>query len=145
MSNLASSNVFVFPCISRTGDYAVDSKLLSEKNLSNIIKCVTDKKSFVINNDLSNLEFVLDGYYFKLNSYTLTGTVYAYLTYKESDETLLKGDGVNNFMGLNLTGNRSEVVGEYLLLCKDETIPPESQVKFVMTSIDCGEVPETIK
>jgi hypothetical protein len=146
MGNLNSSLVSVFPCVSRTDDYALDSKLLSEKNLSNIIKCVTDKKSFVINDDLDNLEFVIDGYYFKLNGHTLSGTTYAYLSYQDANPTLLEGDDKDIFTGLNLTNNSSGDSGEYLQLCEyiEETnryrVPPESKIKFVLTALDCGEV-----
>lgn len=146
MSKLASGKVSVFPCISRTGDYALDSKLLSEKNLSNIIKCVTDKKSFIVNEDLSNLEFVIDGYYFKLNDYEISDTTYAYLSYKDTDQPLLEGDGTTEFGGLNLTNKLSDVSGEYLQLCEysEETngyrVPPKSKIKFVLTALDCGEV-----
>ena len=74
-----SDKIFVFPCVSRDNDYDLKAKIMSEENITNLIKSITDNTSYVINDDLNNLEFIIDGYYFKLTDYSLTGTQYAYI------------------------------------------------------------------
>ena len=87
----------------------------------------------------------MDGYYFKLNDCAISGTTYAYLSYKDTDQSLLEGDSTaDEFKGLNLTNTLSEVSGEYLQLYEyseeGDRVPPESKIKFVLNALDCGEV-----
>ena len=154
----ATKDVFVFPCVSRSfpGDdkegahKALNAKLMSEKNISNIIRCVTTKKSFVINHTSNEIEFVLSGYYFKISNfdtYTETSPIYVQLVYKDdTDMTLIEGDDTNgvNFGGVSLT-YVEPTSGEYLCIWDGEEAPPESFAKFtddsfLITSLDCGEL-----
>ena len=140
---MESNKIFVFPCVSREGNYELEAKIMSEKNITNIIRSITDSTSYVINDDLTNLEFIIDGYYFKLIDYPLTGTQYAYIdTNNGSVGKLLKGDSATGFDGLTITENKPNT-GEYLTLCEDGIIPENSKIKFQPKSlgkIDCGEL-----
>ena len=146
--SISSENIFVFPCVSRSKNYDLKAKLMSEENITNIIKSITDKKSYVINDDLSNLEFVIDGYYFKLINKTLTGNQYAYISTNKDDDpsstfTILKGDD-NGFQGLTISEQKPDDK-DYLTLCEGGKIPVDSKIKFSreslnMSNIDCGEL-----
>ena len=151
-----SNKVFVFPCVGRqikdAGGNALSNedlkgKLMSEENVTNIIKSITDENSYVINDDLDNLEFIIDGYYFKLSEYSLTGNKYAYITTTNSSVgKLIVGDNssTNVFGGLTITDTIPDVEN-YLTLCEDGKIPQISRIKFSceslnMSNIDCGEL-----
>ena len=58
---------FVFPSAIRANANAnnLDSRKMSEANLTRMISLLTDNKNFVINDDNTDIEFCLDGYYFK--------------------------------------------------------------------------------
>lgn len=148
--SISSENIFVFPCVSRSKNYDLKAKLMSEENITNIIKSITDKKSYIINDDLSNLEFVIDGYYFKLTGVELKENRYAYISTKKNgvtpnEFTLLIGDNnSNSFEGLIIDSAIPDGK-DYLTLCEGGKIPADSKIKFSreslnMSSIDCGEL-----
>ncbi len=156
---MESSKVFVFPCVSRTDDDTTNgnisrelrAKLMSEENITNILKSITDKKSYIIEYDSNTklLKFVLDGYYFEISDYSPSGNQYARIDYKSVSSTnefqLIKGDVSNNFDGLIIS--QEQPVSDYLTLCMGGEIPQSSYSKFKLSSvdgklnaIDCGEL-----
>ena len=140
-----SNKIFAFPCVSRAGDYELKAKLMSEENITRIIKSVADTPSYVINDDLNNLKFVIDGYYFELIDFPLNGDQYAYIYTKEtSTGKLLEGDYGTDLKGLIIT-NQIPTDKNYLTLCTSGIIPNSSRAKFTqkslaITNIDCGEL-----
>ena len=155
---MESNNVFIFPCVSRSSDskYELKSKLMSEENVTNILKSIADKKSFVLSYADGVLKFVLDGYYFELSEFNLSGNKYAYISYKDNSDSngfkLINGDDIDGtFSGLKIQStisNPNDVDGEdYLTLCVNGQIPNSSFSKFKLSSvdgkfgnIDCGEL-----
>lgn len=148
--SISSENIFVFPCVSRSKDYELKAKLMSEENITNIIKSITDSPSYIIDYDKNTkiLEFVIDGYYFKLTEFTPSGTQYAVLKYKADTPKEIKiidGDNTNNqFNGLTIETSQPKS-GTYLLISENNEIPDRSKIKFSreslnMSSIDCGEL-----
>lgn len=140
---MKSNKVFVFPCVNRSEKYDLKSKLLSEENITNIVKSLVDNKSFVINNDINNLEFVIDGYYFKLSEKP-GDTVYA--TIHKEEDNFLSGDTDDDensyFEGLVISNEPSDGC---LPLLIDGSVPDTSKIKFNSSSlnimdIDCGEL-----
>lgn len=149
---MESSKVFVFPCVSRdTGEEQknLDAKLMSEKNITNIIKSITDNKSYVISWDDGLLKCVIDGYYFEVMG-APTGNQYAFIGMNNG---VIKGDnGVDEdskyFEGLTIADTKPESE-EYLILCENGVVPDSSKLKFDISSIfqtgffdivDCGEL-----
>lgn len=69
MIHLTSENVKVFPFgTPRTFD--TDGNTLSEHNFASIVRRLTDKPSYVLSYLNDELEFVIDGYYFKASNLT---------------------------------------------------------------------------
>jgi hypothetical protein len=133
-----NSIVDVFPCVKRDD---VDSRLMSEKNITNILKSVTDKESYVISWDGEVLKCVVKGYYFEVKE-TRSGDKYAHIDF--NSDGLLKGDNEDIFEGLVIDSNKTE---NDLILCENGVVPSESLEKFYSTSlsvdltyIDCGEL-----
>jgi hypothetical protein len=144
MSTLRSNMVNVFPCASRTGDYQVEARLLSEKNMTELVKHITTSDgSFVISDD--GKEFMLGGYYFKLdNSYSFGGlAAYASLVFTNNDNNILDGDSVNdNFNGLDITSTEPDKE-IWIQLWDGAKVPEVSKISFIKKSdtleLDCGE------
>jgi hypothetical protein len=152
---ISSNKVTVFPCVGRsisndTNDINLSAKLMSEKNITNIIKSITDRKSYIISyNETDKLmKFILDGYYFEVffsGDYALSGTLYAFLSYNNVGEytQVIYGDEGDFFKGLIISTKPNEG-GEYLVLCENGNIPDSSYNKFNprsladMSNIDCG-------
>lgn len=142
-----SVNTFVFPCVSRDGSKVDDlsAKLMSEENITNLIKSITDNHSYIIsyNDDSEELEFILDGYYFKLSNFTPNGTLYATLVYNDSSGLkLIKGDEATGFEGLSIDTTPT-TDKPCLLLCENGKISEVSKIKFLQSSltistINCG-------
>ena len=86
MAFLNSMGVDVFPITNARSDPKSDSHYLREYRLTDWISSLLDKKSFVVskNNNEGYLEFVIDGYYFKVQNSALSeliesfDDVYAY-------------------------------------------------------------------
>lgn len=66
MAYLSSNNIKVFPSIGRDSNIDLNAELTNEKNLTQILRSLYKRDSFVISDDFSNnsLEFIIHGYYF---------------------------------------------------------------------------------
>lgn len=153
--SLNSSNVTVFPCVSRSikGDDNTEivnkAKLLSEENITNILKSVTDKKSYIINWEKDTLEMVIKGYYFKIEDQEKSGNKYAHIKFIENtgNYILIQGDNdESKFTGVEIIeGTAPDNDENCLTLCVNGSIPDDSKIKFTQKSIslkniDCGEL-----
>ena len=153
-SNYAQSkNIIIFPCVSRTykgtttnPEVNTKAKLMSEENITNIIKSITDRKSYLISRSGNKFIFVLDGYYIELNielNEALTGTQYVKLSYNKSgNHLILHGDDPEGvFLGLEISTTKP-TSGEYLCLLYNGETPTESYYKFDTKSMkfDFGEL-----
>lgn len=153
--SVESKKIKIFPCVSRsyTGDennpeVDIKAKLMSEENITNIIKSITDRKSYVIRYDdvAKKIIFVLNGYYVELET-TLGGSQYAVLNYQPSTNghTLIEGDlgqGSNSsFHGISIV-TQKPTSGEYLWISNYGVVPEESYIKFDTKSVsfDFGEL-----
>lgn len=162
MAYISSDEIAVFPCGGRSELYP-NSKLTTEFNLTNIINRLIDVESFVINKEyetnglVNDLEFNLKGYYFKVNSNSVTSlveqfssetSIYAIIKL----DTTISGDyhfqelinvegghsldvNGNVFQGVKFDTSPSNVAGEFsleILKKIDSTwnIPENSKVKF---------------
>lgn len=151
-----SDNLTVFPCVSRDlsdGNKVLAAKLMSENNITNLIKTLADKPSFVISEKIENpMKFVIDGYYFEYTNFPTSSTIYGYIkritsTGSSGLNDRIEGDdsGSGVFKGLVLTSTPPSGVPNYLTLCVNGQIPEESRAKFrgsslKIDSIDCGEL-----
>ena len=70
MSYINSNDIFVYPCANR-GEGFWESKLATEYSLRTLIPWKITKRSFVISDNPqdTNLEFVVNGYYFKVSDW----------------------------------------------------------------------------
>lgn len=137
--------VNVFPCASRTGEYQVEARLLSEKNITELVKHITTSDgSFVISDN--GKEFMLGGYYFKLDdSYSFNGSAYASLVFTPNN--VLDGDSVNQgdsvFSGLDIKPDEPSS-GVWIQLWDGSKVPESSKISFAKKSdiqkLDCGEL-----
>ena len=154
--SIPSDNIKVFPCTNRSSEYHETSKLMSEQNITNIIKSIVGNKSYVIAETANTVEFVIQGYYF---NYTYTSNdkkenrLYASIS-KFKDTNLLMGDGDSGFEGLTISNSRptSDLLNEgvdYLVIYEKSVggAPVRSKVKFTPEDIhttpyilDCGEL-----
>lgn len=143
---IQSKIINVFPCVSRTytsedmGENKIlSAKLLSEKNITNIIKSVTDNSSFVIDYDGNIIKFILDGYYFEVEEFSLSGNKYVCLN---MNNELLHGDTSDNMFGGLEIYTSKPTDKSYLTLCESGKIPSSSYQRFSSASfgknIDCG-------
>ena len=77
MAYLNSENIKVFPSIGREASIDLNAELTNEKNLTQILRSIYKRDSFVISDEYSNdsLEFVIHGYYFNatFDETTLSG------------------------------------------------------------------------
>ena len=73
-SIIKSLEIKTFPSIGRDESTDLNAELTNEKNLTQLLKSIYKRESFVISDSLSNDEnkfiFVLHGYYFEINSTT---------------------------------------------------------------------------
>ena len=155
---ISSNDVFVFPCVSRNTDDEqknLDAKLMSEKNITNIIKSITDKESYIISWENSILKCVVRGYYFEI-AYAKPDTqtdLYLHLHLGTRGD-ILQGDNEEVFDGVTINNDPTVVVEGVqkdadLMLYKGELrdIPEESYYKFEgksmfgnIKNLDCGEL-----
>ena len=159
MSTLNSSDVIVFPATQRSPDYAQTSRYLNELNITNIIKSITNKDSYIIYYDPQsaglkpNLVFVLFGYYFQVK-YTLPSSdnsdnltdIYAQI--KIDNDELEGGDSDNKYIGLDIGEKNTSDYTHHLLLFKyvDDNfiLAEENKARFDDSAveglhvIDCG-------
>lgn len=156
MAYLNSDNISVFPCANRDAKY-IASKLTTERNLTNIINSIVTTDGFVLHYVTDgHIQFVLDGYYFDLNTQdaAITGStatnIYAsiklggtdpYLELQNIDgaqaqDTTL--DGTKGFLGLQLTDTKPTDSGytSLLILTRATTsgawqVPETSKIRLV--------------
>jgi hypothetical protein len=157
VAEISSVNISIFPCVSRfltndNNEVAKRSKLMSEENITGIIKSITDKDSYVISYDGQVIKFVLGGYYIEV-AQKLSDTVYAHLVFQKSrtnQHKLIAGDNNNNFYGVVFSNSDTAptITDSYeygdvsLKLYDGEQVPQTSFYKFNPKSInvDFGEL-----
>ena len=148
MSFIKSSNISVFPCVSRNSNYDLDSKLMSEKNITNILKSVTDRESYIISWEGTTLKCVIKGYYFEITDIQQSGNKYAHLKMNTTQNILNGTDEVSGdnseFKGVDINTTPADAD---LTLCVGGNIPDSSRSKFNtkslnvdLTTINCGEL-----
>ena len=144
--SILSSKVSVFPCASRTGKYQVEARLLSEKNMTELVKHITTSDgSYVISDD--GKEFMLGGYYFKLDDSHSFNGLSAYASLKFTQNNILDGDSdVSDdsvFNGLDITTTKPSS-GVWIQLWDGSKVPETSKISFIkkseVRSLDCGEL-----
>ena len=149
LTAIYSTDVTIFPCVSRVINdntlTPLKAKLMSEENITNIIKSITDNQSYVIGYKNGVFKLILDGYYIELKA-SCEGTKYLQLAYNEEsgDHILIQGDdGVSGgyFDGLSISDTKPSS-GTYLCLCEGGQIPFDSYHKFNCNSMkfDFGEL-----
>lgn len=160
--------VFPFGNTRKTDTY---SRVLNEDNIRRILLSSVDKDSYVISYDSTNriIEFVLYGYYFKVNlsntnistQETLWAIIYINSTSNTDPDVTthyesLEGNDDNNgnFTGLEIVTSLDDLRDGYkkLKLFENGSVPEESKYKLNTESIDlsgiteirCGGAPEPI-
>ena len=104
---LDPKDVQVFP-FGKTRRTDLNARVLNEQNITNLVRMLTDKKSYVVNFDETThiVEFVVNGYYFKTDltniwenffNEKVPQNVYAYILLNNVDNYayLLGGDAIN--------------------------------------------------
>lgn len=142
--SIESGKIKIFPCVSRTyseDEIDIKAKLMSEENITNILKSITDNKSYVISyesgNESGKLKFVLNGYYIELTyEFNDSDTYYAILNYPPdyNSHKIILGDNGNDFAGISLVNSKPDS-GEYLCVWRDGSVPAESYCKFKANSM----------
>ena len=149
----------VFPSVqyaqAANTENALTSRAIGEVGIVNIIKRICSNESFVLSFDGTLIEFIIDGYYFKvdvnnLDVDTTRGNVYAHLVMDAAtiDQPFpeLDGDISNNkFNGLVINKTLND---DGFLILSDGVVPPSSFKKFTSKDIsfdgdyviDCGEI-----
>ena len=118
-----SSLIEVFPSSTREGN----NLFTNEANLTNMIKTITDRESFICGEDSTYLEFVIKGYYFKVTKAALVSTDLSTIrasvvigeTSSESFQNLKPQDGKttldNNGIFYGVKFDSSAITGDLLL------------------------------
>ena len=149
----------VFPSVqyaqAANTEVALTSRAIGEIGIVNIIKRICSNESFVLSFDGTVIEFVLNGYYFKIDTDNLSidttvGDVYAHLVMDAAtiDQPFPELDGDinnNNFSGLTIDNTQGN--DGFLILSKG-IVPADSFKKFTSKDIsfdgdyiiDCGEI-----
>lgn len=163
---ISSSNVIkAFPVVGRTYEGTSSSHLMTEDNITNILKVLYNKKSFVITAENNIIEFVLNGYYFKIEDENLLNTtpLYVYAKILEdasaeehkyqylqniADATKTDLDNNSIFEGIAFSSSSSEFSGEYIyslqILDEEGEIPAESKLHYTTNEILDGNNSENI-
>lgn len=157
MSFIQSEKVVVFPSANRA-EYS-KSMQLSEDNFANIVRTVTDYHDYVISLDSAEVEFVLHGYYFRLEGdyrnkvavIRLNKKTNAIVNYETGARTDTTSDGQVNsdkssaldednvFKGLNILSdatipNNTGTDAYYSLILSEENIRKFSDASVVHTA-----------
>ena len=134
----------MYPAVARD----CDSRYITELSLTSIFKHITDRDSFVIDYDADTdiIEFMLKGYYFKLNlEGILTETsagLWVKLCMKDGLQELCGDNSKNEYGGLEyITEAPEEDLIYFNLLEKEDNnnsfqVPLESKIKFNNTSVE---------
>ncbi|MBQ3422378.1 MAG: hypothetical protein IJH34_12090, partial [Romboutsia sp.] len=162
MAKAKSSQVVVFPAALRTyvasSDIKTGAKFTTENNISGIVRSVTDSESYLISpravsNSYDFLEFVIHGYYFKVDAsdLILTGNLFAgirldasgRLINYDNDSPVL--DDSTNFTGLEFS-QTDNFPGDayYLQLFKNGQPCIDSLVKIDATSLGYSNGSESV-
>ena len=85
MANIKSNNIKVFPCVGRGAGFDPEAELTNEGNLTQIIRSLYKRESFVISNNIGfsdsgalskDFEFVIYGFYFKVKTTNTESELY---------------------------------------------------------------------
>lgn len=164
MANAKSNQVVVFPAALRTyvssSDVKTGAKFTTENNISGILRSVTDNDSYLIQprvaaDSYPTLEFVLHGYYFKVDTtdITISNNLWAGIKLDASGRLVaLNGspelDADENFMGLEFKDSATfNPAASYTLqLFKDGSPCIESLVKINSDSLgyDGGNIKDNL-
>ena len=144
MPNFTSGKIqFVFPSAVRGNEAGyTDSRLFKESTIANMYKLMNDNSSFVISKDTTTIEFILEGYYFKLDisGYTPETPLYVGLSFNSNGE--LAGDSGAKYTGLSY-GTTKSTANYFQLLDAAGEVPASSYVRINSKSlpdeIDYGE------
>lgn len=126
---MESNNIIVFPATNRAQKYSQTAQVLTERNISGIIKNIVDQ-DYVISDKYSadNFEFVINGYYFKTSADITAGIdgneIWANIrvvaptaepTFLELTPIVTSGDNQTNtldsdtgFLGISFTKTKGE-------------------------------------
>lgn len=156
MSYINSNNIKVYPCVSRDRDNGIDpeANLPTENNLTQVIRSIYKRDSFLISDsaNVNNFEFVLGGYYFKIdttdtNWTNLGDTIWAGIK--------LKNDPTSSYQALVIDNNKNtgetssdyysctDVDGSFEGLYLSTTEP--SGYTYTLQLLADGEIPATSK
>ena len=130
--NFTSANVIeVFP-LAKFRNQNATNRQFTETNVANLTSNITDKDSFVIDDDGTNISFILEGYYFKVKKdspISLEGDVFVSL---HKTGGYLDGDNssTEKFEGLEV-----DYESGTLLLLTDGAVPDSSYQKISTKSI----------
>jgi hypothetical protein len=144
-----------FPYTSDPDD--LGSRILNEDNITNIIKCICNSDTFVIKKEDTILEFVIKGYYFKIDTSNLengnSGSLYAGIIVNEPTTESITGDDPTTPTTISYGSTLQKLIikDTYFnnclqLLDNDGNIPENSKIKFDIQSlaesftIDCGRI-----
>lgn len=168
MAYVLSENIDVFPATNRTyteDNKTIKSRLMSEDNITNIIKSIADYNSFVLNYDSNKdnggvIEFILNGYYFRITYFdtflkesNFENNVYAKLKnspssssdYSNTLEQDKVSEDVSKYEGIEFV--KTSDADTFLLLQKDGDgwkIPSESFYKYNVDSINLINFPKKL-
>lgn len=150
----SSDNVDVFPSAKRGAQENAKrtARLLTEQNLINIILSLLDThaddddKSFVIRADSEFIEFILHGYYFKVDrtDSAVYGEpdIYANIILNSTtvgEDTISELDGVDvdgEYHGVSFTYDKPDENSSYSLkILSNNKVPEESRYKFAFETI----------
>ena len=88
MANIKSNNITVFPCVGRGAGFDPEAELTNEGNLTQIIRSLYKRDSFVISDSIGfsdsgalskDFEFVIYGFYFKVKAANTESELYKML------------------------------------------------------------------
>lgn len=133
---------------------SLNSRALGEVGIVNLIKRICSNSSFVLTYDGTHIEFILEGYYFKVNVSEIftsnSATYYAHIVMDSnvSDSRFpeLKGTVTSsNFQGLTI----NQVATNGFKLYENGAVPDSSRIRFESNVvsfegdyiIDCGFTP----
>ena len=131
MGYLASSSINVFPAVKRSSDYQAKARLMTEENMTRPYKVVWGD-SYVLSKKNDNfLEFILDGYYIKVNTLdSIISSIGSYSQnveydlYAEAQIIQTTGTGYIELQGQDSGSNYTGI--NFAKVNKDATFTPSS-------------------
>lgn len=136
--SLDSNKIAVFPygTSDRSKHQGFSSNILNEHNITNLVKSLTDKDSYVIsyytNNNQVFMEFILGGYFFRAD---ITGyhTTSLFAGINVGSDLYLSGtdnDNTKKFDAIKFDTQDLELTYTLQLLDSNGNVPKESLIKF---------------